>query len=309
LENKQFNVAMTKSRSKSFLYARVARVSSDDKPFDDAKAGHPVERRLNRIERVATAYHGQIDQRFDDGMLIAFDSGEGAVLSACEMQCRCSVLPQVLSLKLTLRIGIHQGLLRQRTRDIADNAPQVAAQLALADDCILVSQNLVNSLGEELSRFARPFKKPVADASVFTIDYREMSSGADGGSGAKSLRPTLAHSPRTTPFLELRLGLKTVEISENNPVVTIGRDPTNDLALIEVHVSRNHCRIERTATEILLTDSSVNGTIIVTEDKQELLIKNGSISLKGKGMIFLGRPFMGERRGGLHYELIRYEAF
>jgi pSer/pThr/pTyr-binding forkhead associated (FHA) protein len=112
-----------------------------------------------------------------------------------------------------------------------------------------------------------------------------------------------------TPFLELRLGLKTVEISEGNPVVTIGRDPTNDLELPEVHVSRNHCRIERTEHDILLTDSSVNGTIVVTDDKQEILIKNGSISLKGKGMIFLGRPFMGERRGGLHYELIRYESF
>jgi hypothetical protein len=300
---------MTKSRNKSFLYAKVVRAASDGNSFDDAKAGHPVERRLNRIERVATAYHGQIEQRFDNGMLITFDSGEGAVLGACEMQYRCSVLPQVLSLKLALRIGIHQGLLRQRVQDDADDAPQVAARLALVDDGILASQDIVSSFGDDLIRFARPFKELAVGPGVFTIDYREMSSEADGGGGVELLRPGLAPHPRMTPFLELRLGLKTVEISEDNPVVTIGRDPTNDLELPEVHVSRNHCRIERTDNEILLTDSSVNGTIVVTDDKQEILIKNGSISLKGKGMIFLGRPFMGERRGGLHYELIRYESF
>ncbi|GHU28764.1 hypothetical protein AGMMS50256_11870 [Betaproteobacteria bacterium] len=298
---------MAKSRSKSFLYASVAQIRSDDKPFDDAKAGRPVGRRLNRIERVAISYHGQIDQRFDNGMLITFDSVEGAVLSACEMQYRCSVLPQVSRLKLSVRIGIHQGLLRQRTQDVADNTPQIAAQLAHLDDGILISQDIVNSLGGDLIPFTRPSSETVAGINVFSFDYREMSS--ETSSGVELFRPTLVHRPRTTPFLELRLGLKTIEISKDNPVITIGRDPTNDLALVEVHVSRNHCRIERTEDDILLTDSSVNGTIVVTEDKQEILIKNGSISLKGKGMIFLGRPFMGERRGGLHYELIRYESF
>ena len=298
---------MNKSRSKFFLYAKVVRTASDGNPFDDAKAGHPVERRLNRIERVVTAYHGQVEQRFNNGMLITFDSGEGAVLGACEMQYRCSVLPQVLRLKLVLRIGIHQGLLRQRAQDDADDAPQIAAQLALVDDGIVVSRDIVSGFGEDLKRFARPFRDIAVGPGVFTIDYREMSLETE--KGVESPKPSLALHPRMTPFLELRLGLKMVEISEDNPVATIGRDSTNDLELPEAHVSRNHCRIERTANEILLTDSSANGTIVVTDDKQEILIKNGRISLKGKGMIFLGRPFMGERRGGLHYKLIRYESF
>jgi hypothetical protein len=300
---------MTQSRNKSFLFAKVTQAGSDDKPSDDVKSGKPVERRLNRIERVASAYHGQINLRFDDGILIAFDSVEGAVLGACEMQYRCSALPQVSRLKLVLRIGIHRGLLRQRTEDVADDAPHIAAELARIDDSILISQDIVDSLGEELCRFARPFGETLAGTNVFTIDYREMSSGAGRGSGVELPQPTLAHTPRIAPFMELRVGLKTIEISENNPVLTIGRDPANDLELTESHVSRNHCRIERRANEILLIDSSINGTIIVNEGKQEVLIRNGSISLKGKGMIFLGRPFLGERRGSISYELIHYETF
>lgn len=100
------------SNIKFFLHARVVRNAPDGQEFDDAQAGHPIERRLNRIERVAAASHGQIDLRFSDGMLILFDSANEAVLSACEMQHRCAVLPQVSRQKLTLRIGIHQGVLR-----------------------------------------------------------------------------------------------------------------------------------------------------------------------------------------------------
>ncbi len=34
----------------------------------------------------------------------------------------------------------------------------------------------------------------------------------------------------------------------------------------------------------------------------ELLVKNANAILKGKGLLFFGRPFNGERRGGVRYE-------
>ena len=286
---------MNQSRCKFFLHAKVAQVEPDDKP-PDAGTRNPVERYLNRIERVADSYHGRIESSSGDGLLIVFDSAERAMLGACEMQYRCSRLPQASRLKLALCIGVHRGSLRQRKQDLADDAPQIAIQLAQLDDGILVSQDIVDSFGEELSRFVRPFEKPLADMSAFVVDYRQISSETNGGS-----KP-LARLPRTPPFLELCLGLKMMEISEKTPVIAIGRDSSNDWVIAEVYVSSKHCRIERAANEILLVDFSVNGTVVVTENKQEVRIKNGSLSLKGKGMIFLGRPFMGERRGGLRYD-------
>ena len=292
---------MTKSRSKFFLHARVARTGPEGETFDDAQAGHPIERRLNRIERVAAAYRGQIDLRFADGMLVTFDSADGAVLGACEMQHRCAVLPQVSRQKLALLIGIHQGLLRQRSKDVADDAREIAARLARINDGILISLETGKGLGKELCRLARPLEEAGADTPVFIIDWRrEIPSGAYGG---ESFWPTSMHSLPTTPYVQLHFGLTTLEVSENNPVATIGRDPASDLVLNDIHVSRNHCRIERTDKGILLTDSSTNGTIVVGEGQEaELLVKNGSIALRGRGMIFFGRPFKGERRGGIRYE-------
>jgi hypothetical protein len=286
---------MSKSRSKFFLHAKIA----GDKALDGARAGHPVERRLNRIERVTATYHGQVDLRFEDSMLISFGSADDAVLGACEMQHRCAVLPQILRRRLALRIGIHQGLIRQRSQDITDGAPETAARLARIDDGILISREAVEGLGGDLRLFVQLLDEPIGGASVFTIDWREIPSGPHG---VESLRSAPAPLQRKGPGLQLRLGQKTLEISEHKPVVTLGRDPANDLVVTDSHVSRNHCRVEHTDKGILLIDSSVNGTIVVGEDKQEMLIKNGSVALKGKGMIFLGRPFMGERRGGVRYE-------
>jgi hypothetical protein len=290
---------MIKSRSQFFLHAKVVRAEPDGKAFNDAKAGYPVERRLNRIERVATVHHALIVLRFDKGMRFTFDSADGAVLSACEMQHRCAVLPQILGLKLALRIGIHQGMIRQRSKDVADNAPEIADQLARIDDGILISGDTFDNLGEDLRRFAHLFEERVADTSAHTVDWREIPLGANNG---ESPPPSPKQAARTGPCLQLQLGLRTMALSEQNPVATFGRDPASDFVLTDIHASRYHCRIECTPKDILLTDSSTNGTMVVTENKQEVLVKNGSLALAGKGMIFFGRPFMGERRGGILYE-------
>jgi len=103
-------------------------------------------------------------------------------------------------------------------------------------------------------------------------------------------------------YLVLHLGLKTLELTQDNPEATVGRDPLSDLVLVDDYVSRNHCRIERRFDCIVLTDSSTNGTCVVPDGGVELLVKNDSVVLRGKGLLFFGRLCNGERRGGVSYE-------
>ena len=53
---------------------------------------------------------------------------------------------------------------------------------------------------------------------------------------------------------------------------------------------------------MVLTDWSTNGTCIMPDQGEQSLIKNGSITLKGKGLLFFGRLCNGERRGGVRFE-------
>lgn len=291
---------MSTTRSKYQLHAEVHRTGDGAARFDDAKAGYPLARRMNRMERVAACYHGQIDQSFSNGLLISFATADAALLGACEMQQRCAGLPQTAGQRLALRIGIHQGPLRQRSQDDGDEAREIASRLAVADDGIVLSEIVVGELNPELHKMISPFDDSPVELSAHKVNWRcEIPSLAYGG---EALWPARGVPKASGPYLILHQGLKSLELTPANPVATVGRSPSNDLVVSDIFVSRKHCRIERQAECIVLTDWSTNGTCVLPDQGAELLVKNDSLYLKGRGLLFFGRLCNGERRGGVRFE-------
>ena len=292
---------MNKTRSKYLVHAVILRTGLASAEFDDAKAGHPLERRLNRLERIAATYRGRIDERTQNALVMTFNTADAALLGACEMQHRCAVLPQVAKQRLALRIGIHQGLIRQRSRDGDDNTREVAVRLAVSDDGIVASELVVKSLNPDLRKLTRPFEDTPVEIAAYKVDWRrEIPSAAFGG---ESFWPANMTSHPVEPYLLLHHGLKTIEATQENPLVTVGRDPACDLVIVDVFISRNHCMIERQSKYIVLTDTSTNGTSVLPDTGEEFLVKNSFVVLKGKGLLFFGRPFKGERRGAVRFEV------
>lgn len=291
---------MNRTRSTYEVHAELIVVGRAVSHFDDALAGHPIERRLNRMERVAASFRGRIELRFDMGMLVSFETADAAFLGACEMQHRCAALPQVSGQRLALRVGIHQGVLRQRSRDKADDTREIAKRQAVIEDGVVISGSVFESINRELRMITQPLDDSPIEGPAYRVDWQsEIPSAAYGG---ESFWPTHYGMQPIGPYLLLHHGLKTVELTIDTPIITVGRDPASDLVLTDIHVSRNHCRIERKANYIMLIDTSTNGTCITTDEGEEQLIKNDSALLKGKGLLFFGRPFNGERRGGVRYE-------
>lgn len=291
---------MNTSRTKYEVHAVLAGTGLSPPPFDESLAGHPLERRINRIERVASAYRGQIEKRLENGRSFSFDAADAAVLAACEMQHRCAALPQVSAQRLALRIGVHQISFRERSRDNDSDADETASQLAAMDDAIVVSERVFTALGLDLRSITRPIGGTPSALVAHQVDWRrEIPSSAYGG---ESFWPTHYSATPTSPYLRLSYGMKSLELTAENPVVTVGRDPSCDLVLTGVHVSRNHCRIERKIDRIVLIDRSTNGTCIAADEGKARLIKSASVALYGNGLLFFGRPFNGERRGGARFE-------
>ena len=77
---------MRSVRQTYILHAEVVRLGDHSEAFDDAKAGHPLERRLNRTERAAATFGGRIQLRFAEGMRILFDDAD----APCRAPARCS---------------------------------------------------------------------------------------------------------------------------------------------------------------------------------------------------------------------------
>ena len=276
------------------------RSTGTDAGTDDAEAGRPVDRRLNRIERVITAYRGQIDKRSENSLQIAFDTADAATLGACEMQQRCAVLPQLSGNRIALRIGVHQGIAQQRAADRCDDAIAIAEQLASVDDAVIVSGMVAEALNVELRKFCAPFAGLPADLGAQQVDWRaDIPSAAYGG---EALWPASRVGRPLGSFLALHQGLKTLELTQDFTEATVGRDPLNDMVVVDDYVSRNHCRIVRRFDCIVLTDTSTNGTCITPDEGSELLVRNDTVVLRGKGLLFFGRTCNGERRGGVRYE-------
>lgn len=291
---------MNTPRSKYQVHAEVHRRGVASTQFDDERAGYPLARRLNRIERVAACYRGRIDQSFINGLLITFESADAALIGACEMQQRCSGLPQASGQRLALRIGIHRGALRQRAQDEVDGTQETASKLAVVDEGIVASDDVVAELNRDLRLLARPISNPPIELAAYQVDWRcAIPSTAYGGEARWA---NSNGSNAIGPHLVLHQGLKTLELSQGNPLIKVGRAPSNDLVVSDIFVSRKHCRIERQEDCMVLTDWSTNGTCIMPDQGEQSLIKNGSITLKGKGLLFFGRLCNGERRGGVRFE-------
>ena len=293
---------MITSRTKFEVQAVLAGATVITPSFGEAVSGHPLERRLNRIERVIAAYHGVIEQRSENKMRFSFESADAAVLAACEMQHRCAALPQVSAQRVALRVGLHQGIARERLHDRDDESREIVTQLASIDDAVIISEAIFSCLNPELREITRPIGGFPPGITAHQVDWRrEIPPGAYGG---ESFWPSYHSLPPVSPFLRLSFGIKTLKLTPENPLITIGRDPTSDLVLTGVHVSRNHCRIERKVDRIVLIDRSTNGTCITNDEGKARIVKNASVDLYGKGLLFFGRPFNGERRGGARFEAI-----
>jgi hypothetical protein len=291
---------MSATRNKYQVHAELLTTGVLSADFDDALAGHPMARRLNRIERVVATYLGQVDKRLGNGLQVVFETADAALLSACEMLHRCEVLPQVSGHRLALRIGIHHGVVRQRAKDGPVNTWETAAELAVADDSIVLSEIVLAALNPELRKLALPLGDIPAGSLAYKFDWRgEIPSASHGGD---SVWPASKPPRPIGPYLLLNYDQMQLELSSDNPVLTIGRDPLNDLVVTGERISRNHCRIEKKPDRIALTDTSTNGTCVVPENGVQLMVKKNSVVLKGKGMLFFGRPCNGERRGGVKYE-------
>ena len=272
--------------------------------LSEVMAGQSVVRRLNRIERVALSYEGKLVRRSNDGLLVAFGSASNAVLAACEMQRRCATLPPISGTRLTLQIGIHKAAPERDLREFSAQRADVpeksdterrnssrrqgfdmAGLLAGAapDDGIAVSSLILENLGAT----AREISQPVPDFTITSIPAHSL----DWQNALPRQIQSLASRPamqRAAQKLVLRHGTKRLEIDRLDSVTTIGRDPGCDIAIADNFASRVHALIEIRPDGCVLTDKSSNGTCITLRSGMEILLRNESYTLEGRGLLSFG---------------------
>lgn len=304
---------MPRSYTRVLLCAKVAHLGASD-DFNDALSGHPLARRINRLERACESFRAQISLRSDDEIVVVLKSANTALRCACEMQQRCAALPRPTVGKMALRIGllVLNGDYGGGTRETIERTRETAERLACLDDAVLSTHALFDQLSPYLRELLHPLPVEQApegvDTSRFhTVDWRRQAP-SESFNGEVSWPLTQApplHAEAENLLAHVHFGTQNLRLTRQRPRLVIGRAPACDLVLDNAHVSRQHCRLDSTEHGVVLTDTSTNGTTVVTDDNggSERLVKQASLALSGQGLLILGYPFKGDTHGAVFFEI------
>jgi hypothetical protein len=286
-------------RETYLLWARLLGAEDIQARLSDIQAGHPIDRCLKRMERVAAAHQGRVVRRLTDGLAASFETADAALIGACDMQSRCDDLPPFSGVKVGLRIGIHRGPARQRASDQPGETEHGAETLAraLGDPGIALSATVHESLTPKLAQRTSPLATPVGGLVAFAVNCSgELPAGASA----------IATLPRAivAPVLLLRQGGRELEFGQSHGVISIGRDQHSDLVVPHDLASRRHILIERKGDAFVLTDQSTNGTYVTPAGEAETLVKHNRLVLKTRGHFSLGHPYRQHPELAVEFEVL-----
>ena len=308
------SISFNKGRKTFVISAILSGVDNPCAELIESVAGQPVERRLNRIERVALSFNGQLHRRLDGGLLMSFDTADNAILGACAMQKRCAAVPQIAGNRYVLRIGIHKvapdtpqppgaGTGRPERRNRSRRAGfDAASRLAFAapDGGIAVSGLVLATASPTIRRIAHALHAATLDLPVHILDW---NSGV-----TEQVPPVLPDFLARQPTRKLILthGAECQELDRLNSVISFGRDPGCDIVLNDAFASRVHAHIRITAEGCVLTDLSQNGTCLTLRNGERLWARNESLILEGRGVLCFGQALNQSAASTFSYEVLSH---
>lgn len=312
---------MTSTPSHPETCVLVAEVTGDNPLLDKigaAETQRAVERSRNRAERSIKTHQGFTVKTEGRRLIAYFPRGENAVLAAFDMRTQVKQLPPVSGVALSVHVVIHACMLDDKQQpDEASVATASKLVTAAPANQILVSTEgtttLPESMREQLvAEAASSLALTGYDAAVYSFPANTTPASASGKvplsseafsptatslsgellasavmSQAAAFKPAAAAAPQRTSLM-LRHNKNNLAVSDHHPVVLAGREEGNDLVIADRRASRHHSRIEWRNDHFVLIDTSTNGTFMVDEGGNEVVLRRGETDLPARGRIGFG---------------------
>jgi hypothetical protein len=121
----------------------------------------------------------------------------------------------------------------------------------------------------------------LADIQTFELIWQESEEELTALSTRPAIRPV---------GLKLTHGARELDLDQNSPPITLGRDAQNDVVIMDRKASRLHARIERRRDKFVIVDVSSNGTYCMMDGESEILLRREELILRGSGRLSFGHP-------------------
>jgi class 3 adenylate cyclase len=269
------------------LFADIAGSTRLYEQLGDAQALATMSRCLELARDAAAAYGGRLVKTIGDEAMLVFPTADQAAAAAAEIQGRMSEAASADNLHLAFRIGFHFGFAIERDGDVFGDSVNIAARMvALAKGGqIILSASTAETLSPYLRGHLRELDTMTVKGKERDIDVMELA-----WQNSADLTEVVARPSSRGTALELRHGARTIRLTGDTSVLTLGRDTQNDVVIADRLASRLHARIERRRDKFALIDQSSNGTYVSFDGERELRLHCEELLLRGRGRISFGQP-------------------
>jgi len=281
-------------RLATVLFADVSGSTKLYEAAGDVIALETINRIIAEMRRCTEAAGGRVVKTIGDEVMALFSTPEAAASAASQIQMQTDIMPGVAGMKLGVRIGFHSGPVIQKDNDVFGDTVNLAARLVAqaTREQIITSAETAQELGEGYKERTRGLYAITVKGKAEDIGLCELIWRYDGATTVV-LRPKSAAAKPKTVMIRLKYRGKELVRRRDNDSVTLGRDETSGLQIMEDKCSRHHCTIERRGDKFVLKDHSTNGTYVTIGEEDEVLLQRDEVALRKTGWISFGQTRIG----------------
>jgi len=294
-----------KTGTLAILFADVAKSTQIYEALGNKDAKNIIDSCLSLLRKVTEHHKGKVIKEIGDEIMCVFPSALKAVEAGKDMHQALEDMPPMDKPGYTaanIYVGIQYGPVIIEAGDVFGDAVNVAARMvAMAKQRqIITTEETINALPEG------------HDFDVHIIDKTTVK----GKSGEMNIYEVIWEEQDLTVMmddsveaevikakLELQFDDQVLELDENRPSVTLGRQIHNDMVVNDGRVSRTHARVEYRRGKFILIDQSSNGTSVLIQGKKSVSLKRDETQLLGNGIISLGREAKPETPKIIQYSI------
>ncbi|MDW8479614.1 MAG: adenylate/guanylate cyclase domain-containing protein [Xanthomonadales bacterium] len=296
-------VAMSRSEPMSIVFADVSGSTRLFEQKGDVEARQIIAKVLGALAEVTTRHGGRVIKTIGDEIMCVFPTAIQGVHAAIEMQRRLARDPEFARDKLAVRIGLHHGEALVEEGDVFGDAVNTAArmvELAKREQIVATASSLRDLTGSTQLR-TRSLGRARVAGKLFPVEICDVLWQEDLAEVTMVQRAVRLDDGGTVGVkLTIRHRGRLVELNEDSPPFTMGRDPGNQLVVDAEWVSRFHALIEYKKGYFVLTDRSTNGTYVRLGEDDELRLHRDEMHLRKSGAVSMGQPI------GLNFQDVVY---
>lgn len=278
---------------RAILFADVTDSSRLFSTYGDAQAHRIVSACLDFLASIVKENNGELIKAIGDEVMCSFSGATDAVTAAILMHQRLREQTSAgyLHSSLSLRIGVHEGLVVLDKKDVFGDAVNLAARMSSLSKAhqVMTTRATVEKLENSMRPLARFVDQSTVKGQPGAFDLYEIIWDSEAATQAttKKVDPTMVRNVST---VEVSAGGKSWVVDLDHASLSIGRSTQCDVVIEDTRASRLHAKIEYIKNRLVLKDMSTNGTYVNLEESGSHHVRRDELILNSSGLVALGRP-------------------